>query len=128
MKTTVIAILAAITTATASATAPQTEAAAARADLERVERIRALGRMHSWHAIDNDTLIIWASAFDPYLIELAHPHPGLRFAHVIGVTESAGSVHSRFDSVLIEGFRHRIAGIYRLSAQDAKAMQANAAR
>ena len=39
--------------------------------------------------------------------------PGLRFAHVIGVTESAGSVHSRFDSVIIDGTTQSAEGLKR---------------
>ena len=128
MKHAYLAILAAIATTSAASALPASGTTAIRADLESVDRIPALGRMHSWHAVDNDTLIVWASAFDPYLIELSHPNPGLRFAHIIGVTESAGSVHSRFDSVIIEGFRHRIDAIYKLSASDAKAIRSNAAR
>lgn len=97
-------------------------------ELEAVEHFSALGRMHSWYAIDNDTLIVWARAFDPYVIELSQPNPALRFARIIGVTESVGRVHSRFDSVVVDGFRHRIDAIYRLSAEDAKLLKANAAR
>lgn len=128
MKRIIIPVLAAVFVMHAAAASPATGTAAIRADLEAVERIPALGRMHSWHAVDNKRLIVWASAFDPYLIELSYPVPGLRFAQIIGVTESAGSVHSRFDSVLVEGFKHRIESIYKLSAQDAKAIQADAAR
>ena len=128
MKTTVLSMLTALLATGASAALPEVATSEIRPALEQVERIPALGRMHSWYAVDNETLIVWVSAFDPYLIELSTPSPHLRFAHVIGVTESAGSVHSRFDSVLIDGFKHRIAAIYRLSAEDARAMRANAAR
>ena len=92
--------------------------------LEPVDSMRTFGRMHSWRALDRDTLIIWASAFRPYLIELARPSHDIRFTEVIGVTGFAGRVHSRFDSVLIEGMRYPIDEMYRLSPEDAKALKA----
>ena len=89
--------------------------------LEPVDHIPALGRIHSWEAVDRESLIIWRSAFDPYLVRLNRPSPELRFAHAIGVTEFGGRIHARFDSVYIDGWKYNISEIYRLSKEDAKA-------
>lgn len=105
-----------------SAHAMNSGEAAVNVNLEPVRSFRALGRMHSWRALDRDTLIVWATAFRPYLVELAWPSHDLRFTEVIGVTESAGRVHSRFDSVVIRGIRYPIEQIYRLSPEDAKTL------
>ena len=93
-----------------------------------VDSMRTFGRMHSWRAIDRDTLIIWTSAFRPYLVELARPSHDIRFAEHIGVTGFAGRVHSRFDSVLVRGLRYPIAEIYRISPEYAKTLRATSAR
>ncbi|MGD8324591.1 MAG: DUF6491 family protein [Gammaproteobacteria bacterium] len=118
----ILAMPAAIT-AQARTTEVQTHnASAASVNLEPVDSIRALGRMHGWRALDRDSLLIWTTAFRPYLIRLARPSHDMRFTEVIGVTETAGRVHSRFDSVYIEGIRYPIEQIYRLSPEDAKAL------
>ena len=96
--------------------------------LEPVDSVWMRGRMHSWQALDRDTLIIWAGAFRPYLVELARPVHDMRFAHVIGVTEFTGRVHSRFDSVVVRGMRYQIDEMYRLTPEDAKTLKAAAAR
>lgn len=88
--------------------------------LEAVDHIPALRRLHSWQAVDRDSLIIWATPFTPYLVRLDRPSPELRFTQAIGVSEFGGRVHSRFDSVYIAGLNYRIAEIYRLSREDAK--------
>lgn len=88
--------------------------------LETVDHIPALLRVHSWQAVDNDSLIIWATAFDPYLVRLDHPSHDLRFAQAIGVSKFGGRIHARFDSVYIGGLNYRISEIYRLSRDDVK--------
>src|SRR3990170_4177841 len=70
------------------------------ASLERVDSISMLGRRpHSWQAIDDDTVILWATPFDPSRVELAFKSHDLRFAHVIGVTQSGSRVYAKFDAV-----------------------------
>ncbi len=93
-----------------------------------VDSMVTFGRMHSWRAIDRDTLIIWTSALRPYLVELARPSADIRFAERIGVTGFGGRVHSRFDSVLVRGLRYPIAEIYRISPEYAKTLRATSAR
>lgn len=92
------------------------------ASLEPVASIPALSRLHSWTVIDDDTLIIWSSPFDPYLVELFRPSRDLRFAWSIGVTSLGSRIHAKFDSVKVGGFSYPIREIYKLSRDDAKAL------
>lgn len=91
--------------------------------LEQVESISAIRRLHSWTVVDEHTLIIWASPRQPYLIRLFRPSRELKFAHSIGVTSFGSRIHARFDSVEVEGFSYPIREIYRLSRDEAKALE-----
>ena len=88
--------------------------------LEAVDHIPALARIHGWHAVDRDSLIVWATPFSPYLIRIDQPSIDLKFANVIGVSEFAGAIHARFDSIYIDGWKYGITDIYKLSRDDAK--------
>jgi hypothetical protein len=92
------------------------------ASLERVDSIVMLAKPHSWQAIDDDTVIIWATAFDPYLVELAFKSHDLRFAHVIGVTQSGSRVYAKFDAVKVGGFRYPIDSIYKMTREEARSL------
>jgi Family of unknown function (DUF6491) len=107
-------------TATSTGVTEVDAGAVAGPTLEAVDHITALRPIHSWKAIDNDSLIIWATAFQPYLVRLVQPTPDLRFAHTIGVSNFAGRIHAGFDSVYVKGLNYRISEIYRLSREDAK--------
>jgi uncharacterized protein DUF6491 len=87
---------------------------------EQVDSMPMLMRPHSWTALDNDTLIVWTSPFQPYLVELAFPSHDLRFDQVIGLTSSGSRVYARFDAVKIRGFRYPIDSIYKLTRDEAK--------
>lgn len=128
MKTRALGTLLALAALTFAAAAPATTELRTDArigdapSLEPVDHIPALGRMHSWHAIDQSSLIIWATPFKPYLVRLSRPSHDLKFARTIGVTEFGGRVHSRFDSIYVAGLNYQIAEIYRLSRDDAEAL------
>ena len=89
-----------------------------------VESIPSFGRLHSWSVVDDDSLIIWATPFRPYLVELFRPSPELKFAVSIGVTSFGSRIHARFDSVEVDGFSYPIRRIYEMSRDEAKALQA----
>ena len=99
---------------------PITPDAASVADLERVDSIRVLRGPHSWSAVDSDTLIVWATPFAPYLVELAFPSHDLKFSHAIGLSQTGSRVRARFDTVYVGGFRYPISNIYKLTREDAK--------
>lgn len=90
------------------------------ADLERVDSMTVMTRPHSWRAVDEDTLIVWATPFHPYLVELAMPSHDLRFSHAIGLSQTGNRVHAGFDRVYVGGLRYPISGIYKLTRQEAK--------
>jgi hypothetical protein len=87
---------------------------------EQVDSITMFRGPHSWQVVDDDTVIVWATAFDPYLVELAFRSPDLEFAEVIGVTQFGSRVYAKFDAVTVRGFRYPIASIYRLSREEAR--------
>jgi hypothetical protein len=122
MKRVLIGFFAAIVVAAGAQAAPASRNVTVGVDLEPVDHIPALSRFHGWSAIDDDTLVVWATHSRPYLIELAVPSYELRFADAIAVSEFAGRVHSRFDSVYVRGQRYPIDAIYRLSREDAKSI------
>jgi len=88
--------------------------------LEEVDSIPTLTRPDSWSAVDDETLIVWATPFDPYLVKLFRPSPDLKFAQAIGVTSFGSRIYAKFDSVKIAGFSYPIRGIYKLTRADAK--------
>ncbi|HLF12809.1 MAG TPA: DUF6491 family protein, partial [Gammaproteobacteria bacterium] len=79
-----------------------------------------LARPYSWSAVDEDTVIVWATPFRPYLVELAFPSHDLRFADVIGLTSVGSRVYAKFDSVKVRGFRYPIDSIYKLTREEAR--------
>jgi hypothetical protein len=89
---------------------------------EQVDSIPMLTRPHSWQVIDDDTVIVWATAFDPYLVELAFKSPDLKFAQVIGLTQFGSRVYARFDAVKVGGFRYPIDSIYKMTREEARSL------
>ena len=87
---------------------------------EEVDSIPMLRRPHSWSVIDDDTVVVWATPFDPYLVELAFRSPDLKFAQVIGITQFGSRVYARFDAVKVGGFRYPIDSIYKMTREEAR--------
>ena len=87
---------------------------------EEVDSIPMLRRPHSWSVIDDDTVVVWATPFDPYLVELAFRSPDLRFAEVIGITQFGSRVYAKFDAVKVGGFRYPIENIYKMTREEAR--------
>ena len=87
---------------------------------EAIDEFHFFGRLDGWRAVDRNTLIVWTTPFKPYLIELRRPASGLKFAEVIGLTSTAGTVYARFDTVRVDGFRYPIRAMYRLTKEQAR--------
>jgi hypothetical protein len=96
--------------------------AAATPAFEQVDSIPMLTRPHSWQVIDEDTVVVWATAFDPYLVELAFKSHDLKFAQVIGITQFGSRVYAKFDAVKVGGFRYPIDSIYKVTREEARAL------
>jgi hypothetical protein len=103
-----------------------TETATARSNYEQVPSFSALGGISNFHALDRESLIVWAGPFRPFLIELAAPSVDLRFAHTIGIRSRQDRVYAGFDSVIVEGMRYPIERIYKLSREEARSLKAGA--
>jgi hypothetical protein len=87
---------------------------------EQVDSIPMLTRPHSWQVIDEDTVVVWATPFNPYLVELAFKSHDLKFAHVIGLTQFGSRVYAKFDAVKVGGFRYPIDSIYKMTREEAR--------
>ena len=90
---------------------------------EEVDSFWMHSRPYSWRAIDDDTVIVWASAFDPYLVELAYPSHDLKWVETIGVTSFGNRVYAKFDSLQVRGFRYPIDSIYKITREEARNLQ-----
>ncbi|HEY5569275.1 MAG TPA: DUF6491 family protein [Gammaproteobacteria bacterium] len=93
------------------------------ATYESVRSIWTYGRLHDFDVIDRDTLILWTTPFQPYLVELMAPSHDLPFADVIAIESTSHRIYARFDSVRIAGFRYPINGIYKLSRDEARQLK-----
>ena len=102
-----------------AATAPQAVSAAA-LGLEQIDSIPMLRRPHSWQVIDDDTVIVWATPWDPYLVELAFKSHDLKFSQVIGITQVGSRIYAKFDAVTVRGFRYPIDSIYKMTREEAR--------
>lgn len=123
MKGLIIASLGALAFGSAAQAATDTRQASEAPAFEPVNSFYIYGGLHDFDVIDEDTLILWPNAFDPYLVELRGRSHDLKFAHVIAVESSLSRVHSKFDSVLVRGFRYPIDQIYKLSREAARELK-----
>ena len=87
---------------------------------EQVDSIPMLRRPYSWSVVDEDTVVVWATPFDPYLVELAFKSPDLKFAQAIGITQFGSRIYAKFDAVKVAGFRYPIDSIYKMSREEAR--------
>jgi len=85
-----------------------------------VESFPILSRLHDWQVIDDKTVIVWATPWQPYLVQLKYPSHDLPFVQVIGITSFGDRVYARFDSLKVAGFRYPIDNIYKMTKEEAK--------
>jgi hypothetical protein len=100
--------------------ASQAEPSAA---LEQVDSFTLLTKPYSFHPIDRDTVIVWTTPSQPYLVELSFPANDMKFANAIGVTSFGSRVYAKFDSVQVRGFRYPIHAIYKMSRDEARNLE-----
>lgn len=87
---------------------------------EPVERIRSF-RMRSWQPVGDHSLLLENRLNEWYLIDVAGPCTGLRFAPVIVVPTTTNMLQSRFDYIQVEGLPCRIEQIRPIDARAARA-------
>jgi len=85
-----------------------------------VDSFPILSRLHDWQVIDDKTVIVWATPWQPYLVQLKYPSHDLPFVQAIGVTSFGDRVYARFDSLRVAGFRYPIDNIYKMTKEEAK--------
>jgi hypothetical protein len=85
-----------------------------------VDSFPILSRLHDWQVIDDKTVIVWATPWQPYLVQLKYPSHDLPFVQAIGITSVGDRVYARFDSLRVAGFRYPIDSIYKMTKEEAK--------
>ena len=65
-------------------------------------------RLHSWEPLGEDRLVVRTGPGRAYLLQVERPCTELPWANAISLTSSTGSVHARFDAVLVAKQRCRI--------------------
>ena len=93
------------------------------AEMKPVDKMRTFNQIDGWRPINRDTLIIWATPFKPYLVELTRPTQHMRFEQTIGVTSTAGTVYAKFDDVIVDGIRYPIKAMYEIDRFHARHMK-----
>jgi hypothetical protein len=93
-----------------------------------VDKITYLGHYDGWNAVAHYQLVVWTGVNDAYLLTVAPPCDNLLFANRIGLTQTANTVYTKFDAVLIKGWRCQITEIrpidYRQMRQDQRQQRA----
>jgi hypothetical protein len=87
---------------------------------EPVDSFPILTHLHDWQAIDDKHVIVWATPWQPYLLQLKYPSHDLPFVQRIGVTSLGDRVYARFDSLREAGFRYPIDNIYKMTKEEAR--------
>lgn len=80
-------------------------------------------RLDRWDVLGEYDIAVWTSTTDAYLVHVMKPCFGLDFANTIALTSTQQRVYSRFDSVLFEQQRCRIAEIRPVDGKAYKAAQ-----
>lgn len=115
-----LAVAASLMLGAGASSATSAQGSAAAPVYEQVDSIPMLTRPHSWQVIDEDTVIVWATPFDPYLVELAFASHDLKFSQVIGITQFGSRIYAKFDAVKVGGFRYPIDSIYKMTREEAR--------
>jgi hypothetical protein len=76
-----------------------------------VDHITYLGHYDNWQSVSRYQIVLWTNINDAYLITVRPPCENLQFAQRIGITQTANTISSRFDSVLVNHWRCQIAEI-----------------
>ena len=68
-----------------------------------VDRFQYFGSIDGWTPLGDSALALWTRPNQAYLLELQGRCQDLDFAQAISVTNQMGSVHRRFDKVIVLG-------------------------
>ena len=70
-----------------------------------VDHVTYLGTYDNWQPVSPDQLVLWTNINDAYLITVSAPCENLQFAQRIGITQTASTIYTRFDSVLVHHWK-----------------------
>ena len=115
-----LGLAATLTVGSAASFATAAKQVDVRPGFEQVDSILMMTPPHSWQAIDDDTVIVWATPFHPYLVELKFAAHDLKWAQAIGITQVGSRIYAKFDAVKVGGFRYPIDSIYKLTREEAR--------
>jgi uncharacterized protein DUF6491 len=87
---------------------------------EQVDSFVMWNHPYSWSPIDDQTVVLWPTPFEAYLVRITYPSHDMRFVQHIGVTQSTSRVYAKFDALQIRGFRYPIDSIYKLTREEAR--------
>jgi hypothetical protein len=76
-----------------------------------VDQITYLGHYDNWQTVSPHQIVLFTNINDAYLITVRPPCENLQFAPRIGITQTASTISSRFDAVLVKGWRCQISEI-----------------
>jgi hypothetical protein len=76
-----------------------------------VDQITYLGHYDNWQTVSPRQIVLFTNINDAYLITVRPPCENLQFVPRIGITQTAGTISSRFDAVLVKGWRCQISEI-----------------
>jgi len=76
-----------------------------------VDHITYLGHYDNWQSVSRYQIVLWTNINDAYLITVRPPCEDLQFAQRIGITQTASTISSRFDAVLVKHWRCQISEI-----------------
>jgi Family of unknown function (DUF6491) len=75
-----------------------------------------------WRPVGRDAIILWTSPSKPYLLKLDRPAVDLPFVERVGITSTGSELYAGFDSVIVKGWRYRIASIHPLTRELAESI------
>lgn len=85
-----------------------------------IDRFVHLGRYDSWQVLTNDKLVVFPSLNEAYLLTVARPCTGLRFANRVGLTSTGSTVSRGFDFVRFDRERCQIIDIRKVDYRKMK--------
>jgi Family of unknown function (DUF6491) len=76
-----------------------------------VDHITLLNHYDNWQSVSKYQVVLFANVNDAWLITVSPPCENLQFAPRIGITQTANTIYTRFDAVLVKHWRCQITEI-----------------
>jgi hypothetical protein len=76
-----------------------------------VDHITLLNHYDNWQSVSKYQVVLFANVNDAWLITVSPPCENLQFAQRIGITQTASTIYTRFDAILVKHWRCQITEI-----------------